>query len=77
MISGDPPDDGPLGIEDPAVEGGTDIQKEAAFVLAMRYPKQDFDLGHPAAKGDILGCILRLMSPFPVGRASAVRSPYA
>jgi hypothetical protein len=25
------------GIEDPAVEDGTDIQKEAAFVLATRY----------------------------------------
>ena len=37
------------GIEDPAAVEGTDIQKEAAFVLATRYLKNsDFDLHKPA-----------------------------
>ena len=37
------------GIEDPAAVEGTDIQKEAAFVLATRYLKNsDFHLHKPA-----------------------------
>ena len=37
------------GIEDPAAVEGTDIQKEAAFVLATRYLKNsNLDLHEPA-----------------------------
>ena len=44
-----PADDGPLGIEDSAAVEGTDIQKEAAFVLAARYLRNRiFDFHQPA-----------------------------
>ena len=36
------------GIEDPAAVEGTDIQKEAAFVLAARYLRTGFRLREPA-----------------------------